>query len=231
MRSTRIVFAVAAAAGAMLITAPSAGAATPSSSASPDTGTLSPAAEQQMRGEIAASKPVIATYKGKKIDLSQGWQGAQVCAEGLDGQVSCFGSQAEADAALVNENAAVARRENAAGKALGQGTPAQAPTGTRASSDCSFGWVCVWEHSDYSGRRLQWSEKGTKNLSTWGFRDQASSGCVNRYQNGAALVDFRDFMPDPIMLMGAGSCYDFTRIGYNYGGGSWNDKADAVEVY
>ncbi|MEU3313805.1 peptidase inhibitor family I36 protein [Streptomyces sp. NPDC006662] len=231
MKSGHIALAVAAAAGAMLIAAPSAGAATPPSAAAPVTTSLSPEAEQQMQREIVASKPAIATYKGKKIDLSKGWQGAKVCAEALNGQVSCYDTQSEANAALVTENAAVAKRESAIGKALGQETPAQAPTGANASEDCSFGWICVWEHSDYSGRRLQWSEKGTKNLSNWGFRDQASSGCVNRYQYGAALVDFRDFMPDPIMVMGAGSCYDFTRIGYNYGGGSWNDKADAIEVY
>ncbi|WP_405448963.1 hypothetical protein [Streptomyces erythrochromogenes] len=64
MRSVRIGFAVTAAVGAVLITAPSAGAVTPSPSA-PASGTLSPAAEQQMGSEIAASKPVIATYKGK----------------------------------------------------------------------------------------------------------------------------------------------------------------------
>ncbi|MFF4647063.1 peptidase inhibitor family I36 protein [Streptomyces sp. NPDC001389] len=231
MLSARVAVAVAAAAGTMVIAAPSAGAAVPSPAAPPVTKSLSPDAEQQMQREIGASKPVIAAYKGKQIDLSKGWQGAQVCAESLNGQVNCFDTQSEANAALVKENAAVAKREAAIGKALGQGAPAQAPAGTSASEDCSFGWICVWEHSDYSGRRLQWSEKGTKNLSNWGFRDQASSGCVNRYQNGAALVDFRDFMPDPIMLMGAGSCYDFTRVGYNYGGGSWNDKADAIEIY
>ncbi|MFD8144084.1 peptidase inhibitor family I36 protein [Streptomyces sp. NPDC059708] len=234
MNSVRIAAAVAVAVtavGTMLIAAPLASAATPSPAAPPVTSSLSPDAEQQMQREIGASKPVIATYNGRQIDLSKGWQGAQVCAEALNGQVNCFDTQSEANAALVNENAAVAKRESAIGKTPGKGAPAQAPTGTNASGDCSFGWICIWEHSDYSGRRLQWSEKGTKNLSNWGFRDQASSGCVNRYQNGAALVDFRDFMPDPIMLMGAGSCYDFTRIGYNYGGGSWNDKADAIEVY
>ncbi|MEU3776317.1 peptidase inhibitor family I36 protein [Streptomyces sp. NPDC032472] len=228
MRHLRIVGVAAAAIAAPLIATPAASAATTPLPAAPVSGTLSPAAEQQMLSEIATSKPVIATYKGKQINLAQNWEGARVCAEVSDGSVECFDSQGEADAALVNENASVARRESAVRKALG-GTAAQAPASTSAIGDCGFGWICVWEHSDYSGRRLQWNAKGTKNLSNWGFRDQASSGCVNRYQYGASLVDFRDFQLDPEMLMGAGSCYDFTKASYVWGG-TWNDKADAVIV-
>ncbi|MEU9250564.1 peptidase inhibitor family I36 protein [Streptomyces sp. NPDC048270] len=217
-----------AAVGAMLITAPSAGAAAPSPSA-PASGTLSPAAEEQVRKEIAASKPVIATYKGKQINLAQGWQGAQVCAEVLSGQVKCFDSQAEADASLVKENAAVAKKANEIGKALGQPVTGQAPASTFASSDCTYGWVCLWEHSNYTGRRLQWSASGTKNLSDWSFRDQASAICVNRAQFGGTMIDFRDFQPDPSMSAPAGSCYDLTTLKYVHGG-TWNDKTDALTM-
>ncbi|MER6781209.1 MULTISPECIES: peptidase inhibitor family I36 protein [unclassified Streptomyces] len=227
MRSVRIGFAVTAAVGAVLITASSAGAATPSPSA-PASGALGPAAEQQMNSEIAASKPVIATYKGKQINLAQGWQGAQVCAEVPSGEVKCFDSQAEADSSLVKENAAVAKKVNETRKALGQ-QAGQAPASTSSSWDCGSGWVCLWEHSDYSGRRLQWSAGGTKNLSNWSFRDQASSICVNRPQFGGTLIDFRDFQPDPSMSIPAGSCYDLTTLGYVHGG-TWNDKADALSM-
>ncbi|MFD8286723.1 peptidase inhibitor family I36 protein [Streptomyces lavendulae] len=224
MRSLRVVVATAAAAGAVLLIAPSAGAATPSSAA-PVPGSLSPAAEKEIRSGIDASKPVIATYKGKQINLANGWQGAQVCAEVPNGEVRCFDSQAEADASLAKENAALAKETAAKRKALG----AQAPASTSVAGDCASGWVCLWEHSNYTGRRLQWSAGGTKNLSNWNFRDQASSICVNRPQFGGTLVDFRDFMPDPSMSIPAGSCYDLTTLGY-VTGGTWNDKADALDM-
>lgn len=218
MRSvTRIGLTMAAIVGATLSTVQVAGAAAAPSPTPPATGTLGPAAEQRMRAEIADSKPVIASYKGKQIDLSRGWQGAQICAEVSAESVKCFDSQSEADSALADVNAAVAKRESVARKAMGLDTARQAPTGTFSIDDCPLGWICVWQDSNYTGRRLQWNTRGTKNLSDWGFRDQASSGCVNRYQSGASLVDFRDFQPDPEMLMGAGSCYDFTKASYVWG--------------
>ncbi|MFG2294047.1 peptidase inhibitor family I36 protein [Streptomyces sp. NPDC048603] len=223
MRSARIAAAAVAVAGTMLITAPSASAATPAPVAQPTTKTLSPAAERAMQDRIAKSKPVVGTYKGKRINLSQDWQGAKVCAETSKGEVKCFDNQREADKALAAENTALAKR--AAGRA-GSGRIAM----PAASEDCGSGWVCIWEHNNYSGRRLQWSAKGTKNLADWGFRDKASSGCVSRLVGGANLVDFRTGQPDPEMFMGVGSCYDFTRAGYVYGG-SWNDKADAIHLW
>ncbi|MGW6971904.1 peptidase inhibitor family I36 protein [Streptomyces sp. NPDC054952] len=91
------------------------------------------------------------------------------------------------------------------------------------------GWICLWEHSNYTGRRLQWSTSGTKNLSNWNFREQASSIYVSRPQFGGTLVDFRDFMPDPSMSIPADSCYDLTTLGY-VTGDTWNDKADAPDM-
>ncbi|WP_405448965.1 peptidase inhibitor family I36 protein [Streptomyces erythrochromogenes] len=110
--------------------------------------------------------------------------------------MKCFDSQAEADSSLVKENAAVAKKANEARKALGQQVTGQAPASAFGMSACGSGWVCLWEHSDFTGRRLQWSAGGTKNLSDWSFRDKASSICVNRPQFGGTLIDFRDFQPD-----------------------------------
>ena len=72
MRSFRMLAVTTAAAGALAMAAPAAMAApVPSGSVQQSFG--SP--------DQVQSKPVIATYKGKKIDLSKGWDGAQICTE------------------------------------------------------------------------------------------------------------------------------------------------------
>ncbi|MFI1012289.1 peptidase inhibitor family I36 protein [Streptomyces sp. NPDC020965] len=98
-----------------------------------------------------------------------------------------------------------------------------------ASDDCRSPFVCLWEHSNFTGRRLQWSSAGTKQLGDWGFRDKASSGCVNRIQGGASVYDARTALPDPYMSLANLYCYDFTRANYPTGG-NWNDKADYIKL-
>lgn len=48
-------------------------------------------------------------------------------------------------------------------------------------SDCRAGWVCLFEHSNFQGRRLQWSDPGTRirRLSDYGFNDKMSSWINN----------------------------------------------------
>ncbi|WP_042169029.1 peptidase inhibitor family I36 protein [Streptomyces sp. NBRC 110035] len=98
-----------------------------------------------------------------------------------------------------------------------------------ASSDCTYGWVCLWEHSHFKGRRLQWSAKGTKQLGDWDFRDKAGSGCVNRAQSGVLVHDARTGLPDPYVVMTNGYCYNFSTAGYPTGG-AFNDKADCIKM-
>ncbi|MEU5160493.1 peptidase inhibitor family I36 protein [Streptomyces sp. NPDC020875] len=182
-------------------------------------------AEDGRQQGLDKSRPIIADYKGKKINLAKGWQGAQACSEVPSGRVYCYDTAEEADRAL----AAIA--PEVAKGAGGGGVPAQADGQLKpsASRDCAFGWVCLWEHSDFTGRRLQWSAKGTKQLGDWNFRDKASAGCVNRSIGGALVYDARTAMPDPYFSMHVGYCYDFTSGSYPTGG-NWNDKADYMEM-
>lgn len=50
------------------------------------------------RDASARKGPVIATYKGKKIDLGKDWGGAMVCSEYPDLSVKCFDTDAQAGA-------------------------------------------------------------------------------------------------------------------------------------
>jgi hypothetical protein len=55
--------------------------------------------------------------------------------------------------------------------------------GPAAFDDCPSGWVCLWEHADFGGRMLQFSQcdvngDGTcdwQNLTAYNFNDQMSS--------------------------------------------------------
>ncbi|MFB6892189.1 peptidase inhibitor family I36 protein [Kitasatospora sp. NPDC056327] len=217
MRSFRTLAVVTAAVGALALAAPAA-TATPAPAA--------PAVDaQQSAGPEKAtpSKPVLASYRGKQIDLSKGWGGARVCTEVTGGAVYCHDSVAEADRALATVDPALAARAaEAPPAAASRAVPA--PAGT---ADCGSGYACLWEHTNFSGALLRWSQPGTKYLSDWSFRDQASSACVFRSGGDLTVYDDRTLQPDPSVYLWNGNCYDFTGLSYPYGG-NWNDKADYV---
>ncbi|WP_327677242.1 peptidase inhibitor family I36 protein [Kitasatospora sp. NBC_00458] len=212
MRTFRTLAAVTTVAGALALAAPAAVAA-PAGPSAPASGVPESAGPTDAK----PSKPVIATYRGKKIDLSQGWGSARVCTEVTGGAVYCHDSIAEADQALATIDPA-ARTARTAPAAAGVAV---------SDADCSSGWVCIWEHSNFTGPLLRWSQFGTKYLSDWGFRDRASSACAYN-SNGATLYDDRTLQPDPSLYLGWG-CYDLTGQGYPYGG-NWNDRVDYLTV-
>ncbi|MET9443098.1 peptidase inhibitor family I36 protein [Streptomyces sp. NPDC006610] len=224
MRRARILVPVVAALCAVAASTTTSTAA-PEPTASPEVGLATPAEEAALQKQLAESKPVIATYKGKRINLADGWQGAQACSEVPSGEVYCYDSAEEADRALAAIAPAAAGgygKRAALAKAGGE-------FGPTAWSDCAWGWVCLWEHSNFTGRRLQWSADGTKQLGDWDFRDQASSGCVRRDQGGALVYDARTGLPDPYMALANPHCYDFTTASYPTGG-TFNDKADYIKI-
>lgn len=151
---------------------------------------------------------VMATYHGKTIDLAEGWGDAQICVEFAVDDVRCYENDAE----------------------LAEDAPEASLAGTRSAHTCPFGFACLWQHTNYRGRRLQWRDKGRKLLSDWKFRDQASSAYNNRRQFGFVLEDFRARVPNPKIPIGTGLALpDLTKVRYLYGG-NWNNKVDAVTL-
>jgi hypothetical protein len=145
---------------------------------------------------------IIATYKGKSIDLSQGWQGAQACAQFAIDDVRCYDTAAEANLAT-----------QPTGKMSTLGRP-----------DCPSTWVCIWEHADFAGRRLQWSEPGAKKLANWNFENQTSSVFLNRIQRGMEAINYRNEWWDQRINYCAGCAYN------NLADHGWNDKIDEVKI-
>jgi hypothetical protein len=168
---------------------------------------------------------IVASYHGKKINLRDGWAGAQACAEFAVGDVRCYDTTAEADRAVRPAAGTAAPAAPAAAGAAGAAGDVHAD----ALGDCVYGWVCLWQDDNYKGRRLQWSAPGTKKLADWNFRDKASSGAVNRVQGGVECVDYRTGLPDPRMFLGAGGAYRFPTVDYPYGG-TWNDRVDEIKM-
>lgn len=198
------------------------------------------------RDASARKGPVIATYKGKKIDLGKDWGGAMVCSEYPDLSVKCFDTDAQAGADMAaykkahpgalpdappKGRADITAANTAKAEAKAE-TAATGQVNTKAAADCAFGWVCLYQHKNYGGRKLQWSEDGVKTLGRYNFRDRASSGCNNDEMGGADVIDYRDMMPDPELIMPLGNCYrNYDDIDYSgIGSGSWNDRADALKV-
>ncbi|MYV58172.1 hypothetical protein [Streptomyces sp. SID3212] len=198
-------------------------------------------ASDRARAAKARKGPVMATYKGKKFDMADGWGDAKVCSEYPDLTVKCFTTDAEAQADM----AAYAKKDPRALPKAPKGRSAKIQPAAPASAastaggdeaaplaaSCAFGWTCLGEHQNLGGRKLQWSADGTKTLATWGFRDEATSTCNNDEIGGMGIVDYRTNWPDPELITILGTCVtSLHEESYpaELGSGTWNDRADEV---
>ncbi|MEE1797788.1 hypothetical protein PUR57_03695 [Streptomyces sp. JV176] len=198
-------------------------------------------AADRARTAKARKGPIMATYKGKKFDMADGWGDAKVCSEYPDLTVKCFATDAEAQADI----AAYAKKDPRAlpkapkGRSAKIQPAAPASMASTASGDgavplaasCAFGWTCLGEHQNLGGRKLQWSANGTKTLATWGFRDEATSTCNNDETGGMGIVDYRTNWPDPELITILGTCVtSLHEESYPawLGAGTWNDRADEL---
>ncbi|MEU4829601.1 peptidase inhibitor family I36 protein [Streptosporangium sp. NPDC023615] len=99
---------------------------------------------------------VLASYEGKKINLTRdGWGDATSCVVFSGSDVRCYGTNAEANAAVGHT----------------------APAGAQAEVnwDCATFWLCLYEHADGQGRRLSFNDDYWHNLSGYAFDRHVSS--------------------------------------------------------
>ncbi|GCB48599.1 peptidase inhibitor family I36 protein [Streptomyces sp. NL15-2K] len=199
------------------------------------TDVLTPAEEAEVHAAADPDLKVDMYYNGEKIDPAGDWEGAQICAEvDEDGTMECFDDDTEANSRLASVAPTKEARQGAAAALTGQARQATGSASPLASDDCRNGWVCLWQDSNYRGRRLQWptyDTSKTRHLDIYSpsFRDKASSAAVMRSQRGVTLYDFRSGLPDPRLILASGYTLwsNFSNYDYTYGG-SWNDKADAI---
>ncbi|OEJ24875.1 hypothetical protein BGM19_26130 [Streptomyces agglomeratus] len=49
------------------------------------------------------------------------------------------------------------------------------PLGALGTPNCNYAWTCLYEHANFDGRRLTWSDCNFENLANWGFNDKTTS--------------------------------------------------------
>ncbi|WP_405652689.1 hypothetical protein [Streptomyces sp. RK9] len=147
----------------------------------------------------------LATFEGRKIDLSQDWGAAKACVvwRGQD-TVSCFRTAAERDAH--------------AAKLSARQTPAV------AAASCARP-LHVYEHNDGRGRDLKFYDKGGayQNLDRYNFNDKTSS-----YRTGSCKAHLAEHNG------GRGHWYPGNTNANHYEKamrGGWNDRVSSVLNY
>lgn len=109
-----------------------------------------------------ASAGVLASFEGRRIDLSRDWDGARSCAVVSPEDVRCYVSNEQADAAL----AAAGLTSNV--------------TGETFDDQCANGWLCLFDLPNFGGRRLIFQDEGWQSLAGYGFQYKTSSWINNQ---------------------------------------------------
>lgn len=97
------------------------------------------------------------------------------------------------------------------------------PAAALGSPNCSYLWTCLYEHDQWNGRRLTWSDCNFEQLSNWGFQDQATSWHNN--QSRGTVTRVYNWVGSWQQLWASTAPSSSSNVG------SWaNDKADAIRV-
>ncbi|WP_165953929.1 peptidase inhibitor family I36 protein [Streptomyces sp. 8K308] len=118
----------------------------------------------------------LAVYQDEMIDLSEGWQGAQVCGGEIGQLFQCHETAEEFQQFLAETDTG--------------------EVGANARTDCRSDTLCLWEWPEYTGRLLYVTGRGGGlDLADYNFAGITSSVWNNRDQ-GAHLIDVRNNWPD-----------------------------------
>lgn len=163
-----------------------------------------------------------ASFDKQVIDLSKSWGGAKACTVWGPNEVHCYASYKE-------DLAAEFRRGNpklTQSQALEMATAIEMVTPQASSHNCPNGffdykWVCLYEHSNWDGRRLRFRQAGFwQYLSTYGFHNQTSSWADTLSHRG---FDLWDFNGGRRLVLSPGSSSVMPP--------NWNDAADVIYIY
>ncbi|MGI5347852.1 peptidase inhibitor family I36 protein [Streptomyces sp. CA-250714] len=148
--------------------------------------TALPASAQPQGAQAASadSHGALASYKGKKIDLSEGWQGAQACAVFSPDDIRCYST---------HEAAEKATGYNRATDPLARKAANGSDVNVTASLPCANDWLCLYQFEDGEGRRLLFSDNYWMNLDQYDFDNRTSSWRNNQGDHDwAYLARYKD---------------------------------------
>ncbi len=97
-----------------------------------------------------------------------------------------------------------------------------APAG---SPNCSYLWTCLYEHANFDGRRLTWSDCDFVNLADWGFNDQTTSWHNNQSSGTQTTVYNWNGVNAWVVLWTSTAPSSSSNVG-----SANNDKADGLWV-
>ncbi|GGJ80050.1 hypothetical protein GCM10010123_07410 [Pilimelia anulata] len=119
---------------------------------------------------VPAAEKVLATFEGKRIDLSQGWGEARVCDVHSPRDIRCYRTPGEA--------------------ADGRGTTGFVATGRAeptAFEDCPKDWLCIWDTPNFNGRMAKVQDDTPVELDSLGLRNNVGSW-ANRQRDPGGLI-------------------------------------------
>jgi hypothetical protein len=115
----------------------------------------------------------LASFQGKTIDLSEGWQGAHTCAVFTADDIRCYSTAAAGEKATGYKRATDTVKLKAA------------EVGAAAVPACARDWLCLYEKKGGEGRRLIFKNERWQNLDDYGFDNKTSS-----WRNRQGVVDW-----------------------------------------
>ncbi|MGW4201470.1 peptidase inhibitor family I36 protein [Streptomyces sp. NPDC004726] len=98
------------------------------------------------------------------------------------------------------------------------------PAAALGTPNCSYTWTCLYQHSNWDGRRLTWSDCTFENLANWGFNDQTSSWHNNQTTGTRTWV--YNWTGSSWALLWTSTAPSAS----SYVGAANNDKADGIRV-
>ncbi|MFW6692276.1 peptidase inhibitor family I36 protein [Streptomyces sp. MAR4 CNX-425] len=154
------------------------------------------------------SRGALAEYEGRTIDLSLGWEGADTCVEQDDGGFVCHDDDNAGGAAAGTERAA---------------SPQEA--GTFGVGECAKGYFCLWDASDFGGRKVQFKKAGHHDLRDVGFRNRA-----NALYNARSSDTYFDDGGEGIGIEARFATPALSRVPHFDADRTWNNKIDSVDL-
>lgn len=152
------------------------------------------------QADPTADRGTRATFDGRGIDLSGGWQGARACAVFAADDVRCYDTTEAADRASGYDRAAD-------------------PLAARAPA-CASGWVCLYQYENGGGRRLIFNDEYWDNLGNYGFDNKTSSWRNNQSRGDNASLARN--------ANGSGTRVTLSAPGYASSLGAFDNRASAV---
>lgn len=146
---------------------------------------------------------------------------AVVCVLAVCSAVAAAGEDPPAPGASATPTA-VSATTNSKGQSVTTYSDGSKVVTAASFGDCPDGWVCLWTDANYSGRMLQFQDRGNwQNLTAWSFNDETSSW-RNRTNDDAKLAQHLEGGGNQVCMQPNSSNSMLT---------GFNDEATSIRIF